>query len=216
MEVSHSVVSQFEANKLTQFFVQDGKKIEIPGPTIDGFPASSNITPEYCTAEVTAFGDRDRFTEVGGFDQLNEVWSMPVVLVMSIWDDHYSNMLWLDSSYPPEKAGQPGGDRGDCAQDSGVPSDVEASIPDAYVYPLLPSVRNPIANRLAARSSGPTSVSDPLAPPSPSKRSSKRQGLSSRIYSTTYVYISTLRIRLFPRVSSRENKTDHVVAENPT
>lgn len=54
-------------------------------------------------------------------------------------------MLWLDSSYPPEKAGTPGGDRGDCAPDSGVPSDVEASIPDAYVpfsprkstYPLL-------------------------------------------------------------------------------
>jgi len=35
-------------------------------------------------------------------------------------------MLWLDSSYPPEKAGTPGGDRGDCPQDSGVPSDVEA------------------------------------------------------------------------------------------
>lgn len=35
-------------------------------------------------------------------------------------------MLWLDSSYPPEKAGQPGGDRGDCAQSSGVPSDVES------------------------------------------------------------------------------------------
>ncbi len=35
-------------------------------------------------------------------------------------------MLWLDSSYPPEKAGTPGGDRGDCPQDSGVPADVES------------------------------------------------------------------------------------------
>ncbi|KAI1776803.1 glycoside hydrolase family 7 protein [Hypoxylon cercidicola] len=128
-----TVVTQFTNDKLTQFFVQDGKKIEIPAPALDGFPSSSSITPEYCTAEVTAFGDRDRFTEVGGFSQLNEVWSMPLVLVMSIWDDHYANMLWLDSSYPPEKAGQPGGDRGDCAQDSGVPSDVEATIPDAKV-----------------------------------------------------------------------------------
>jgi len=42
-------------------------------------------------------------------------------------------MLWLDSSYPPEKAGTPGGDRGDCAQSSGVPKDVEGSIPNAYV-----------------------------------------------------------------------------------
>ena len=46
---------------------------------------------------------------------------------------HYANMLWLDSSYPPEKAGQPGGDRGDCPQDSGVPSDVESSLASAKV-----------------------------------------------------------------------------------
>ncbi|XXG98601.1 hypothetical protein Hte_004926 [Hypoxylon texense] len=128
-----TVVTQFSENKVTQFFVQNGKKIEIPAPKLDGFPSSSSITPEYCTAEYTTFGDRDRFSEVGGWTQLNQVWSMPVVLVMSIWDDHYANMLWLDSSYPPEKAGQPGGDRGDCAQDSGVPADVEASIPDAKV-----------------------------------------------------------------------------------
>lgn len=40
-------------------------------------------------------------------------------------------MLWLDSTYPPEKAGSPGAARGDCAQDSGVPADVESKIPDA-------------------------------------------------------------------------------------
>lgn len=45
-------------------------------------------------------------------------------------------MLWLDSSYPPEKAGQPGGDRGDCPQDSGVPADVEAE--HGSVRPILP------------------------------------------------------------------------------
>ncbi|KAI1480095.1 glycoside hydrolase family 7 protein [Daldinia sp. EC12] len=128
-----TVVTQFAENKLTQFFVQDGKKIEIPGPKIDGLPTTSDITPEYCKNEFAVLGDRDRFSEVGGFDQLNAALDIPMVLVMSIWDDHYANMLWLDSSYPPEKAGQPGGDRGDCAPDSGVPADVEASIPDAKV-----------------------------------------------------------------------------------
>ncbi|KAL7628427.1 Exoglucanase 1 [Parahypoxylon ruwenzoriense] len=128
-----TVVTQFEENKLTQFFVQDGKKIEIPGPKIDGLPESSSITPEYCSNVFDVLDDRDRFSEVGGFDQLNQALGLPMVLVMSIWDDHYANMLWLDSSYPPEKAGQPGGDRGDCPQDSGVPADVEASIPDAKV-----------------------------------------------------------------------------------
>lgn len=34
-----------------------------------------------------AFGDRDRFEEVGGFAQLNKALTVPMVLVMSIWDD---------------------------------------------------------------------------------------------------------------------------------
>ena len=25
------------------------------------------------------------------------------VLVMSLWDDHAANMLWLDSDYPPDR-----------------------------------------------------------------------------------------------------------------
>ena len=85
---SRSVVTQFQQNKLTQFFVQNGKKIEIPAPKFDGIPQdSSAITPEFCTAQFKAFGDRDRFSEVGGFAQLNQALSVPMVLVMSIWDD---------------------------------------------------------------------------------------------------------------------------------
>ncbi|KAK4148445.1 glycoside hydrolase [Chaetomidium leptoderma] len=129
-----TVVTQFKANKLTQFFVQDGKKHEMPAPKVEGVSqATGDITPELCKAMPVAFGDHDRFGEVGGFAQLNTALSVPMVLVMSIWDDHYANMLWLDSSYPPEKAGTPGGDRGPCAQDSGVPSDVEAKHPNAKV-----------------------------------------------------------------------------------
>ena len=33
-------------------------------------------------------------------------------------------MLWLDSTYPPEKDGEPGANRGPCPTDSGVPSQV--------------------------------------------------------------------------------------------
>ncbi|KAL1836222.1 hypothetical protein VTJ49DRAFT_5417 [Mycothermus thermophilus] len=128
-----TVVSRFERNKLTQFFVQDGRKIEPPAPTWDGIPKSADITPEFCSAQFKAFDDRDRFAETGGFDALNDALSIPMVLVMSIWDDHYSNMLWLDSSYPPEKAGTPGGDRGPCSPDSGVPAEVEAQFPNAQV-----------------------------------------------------------------------------------
>lgn len=152
-----SVVTRFEEDKLSQFFIQNGQKIEIPAPTWEGLPDSSNITPELCSAQFQVFGDRDRFAEVGGFPQLNAALRIPMVLVMSIWDDvrrrlrglplafcivplftngdapsqHYANMLWLDSIYPPEKEGQPGGARGSCPQDSGVPAEVEAEYPNA-------------------------------------------------------------------------------------
>ena len=83
-----SVVTQFKENKLTQFFVQNGKKIDIPAPKFDGIPSdSSSITPEFCTSQFKTFGDRDRFSEVGGFAQLNKALAVPMVLVMSIWDD---------------------------------------------------------------------------------------------------------------------------------
>lgn len=72
---------------MSQYFVQNGKKIEIPGPTYDGLPNSSAITPEFCDAVFDVFDDRNRFNEVGGWPALNEALSMPMVLVMSIWDD---------------------------------------------------------------------------------------------------------------------------------
>jgi cellulose 1,4-beta-cellobiosidase len=129
-----TVVTQFSDNKVSQFFVQGGKKIEVPGPThagLEGMPAA--ITPEFCDKVFDVFDDHNRFNDVGGFTKLNEALRVPMVLVMSIWDDHYANMLWLDSSYPPEKAGTPGGDRGPCPQDSGVPSDVEAKLGNSKV-----------------------------------------------------------------------------------
>lgn len=55
-----------------------------------------------------------------------------MTLVMSVWDDHYSNMLWLDSTYPTT-ATTPGSDRGTCDITSGVPADVESKSPGASV-----------------------------------------------------------------------------------
>lgn len=54
------------------------------------------------------------------------------LIVMSIWDDHYANMLWLDSTYPTTNTA-PGGPRGTCATSSGVPADVEGQSPGASV-----------------------------------------------------------------------------------
>ncbi|KAK6068164.1 cellulose -beta-cellobiosidase [Seiridium cupressi] len=99
-----TVITQIQENKLTQFFDQYGKKIEIPAPTYDGLPDSSAITPYFCTNQFKVFGDKDRFSEVDRFPQLNKALQVPMILVMSIWDDS-----------------------------SGVPPDVEANIPNAQV-----------------------------------------------------------------------------------
>jgi cellulose 1,4-beta-cellobiosidase len=128
-----TVVSQFRPGRASMFFIQDGQKIEIPAPKWEGMPNSPDLTAEFCSAAPRIFGDRDRFEEVGGYAQLDAALQIPMVLVMSIWDDHYANMLWLDSIYPPEKEGEPGAARGPCAQDSGVPAEVEAEFPNAKV-----------------------------------------------------------------------------------
>lgn len=57
-----------------------------------------------------------------------------MTLVMSIWDDHDANMLWLDSNYPLDKpASDPGIARGPCPTTSGVPKDVESNAPKSKI-----------------------------------------------------------------------------------
>jgi len=126
-----TVVTQYQTNKISQFFVQGGKKIDMPSTTIDGVSGNS-LTPDYCKAQFKAFGDRDRFNEVGGWDKTNDYMSKGMVLVMSLWDDHYANMLWLDSTYPTDKTG-PGNERGTCDTSSGGPKDVESKHGSATV-----------------------------------------------------------------------------------
>jgi len=55
-----------------------------------------------------------------------------VVLVMSLWDDKASNMLWLDSTFPVGST-EAGAVRGSCSVDSGRPDQVESQYPNSYV-----------------------------------------------------------------------------------
>jgi len=63
---------------------------------------------------------------------MNAAFSAGMVLVLSLWDDYYANMLWLDSTYPIGGT-SPGDARGTCATSSGVPASVEAASPGAFV-----------------------------------------------------------------------------------
>jgi len=78
--------------------------------------------------------DGTNFLEKGGFEVTDLAFEKGMVLALSLWDYHYANMLWLDSSYPPEgDVSDPGVFRGTCDRSSGDPKDVESQHGDASV-----------------------------------------------------------------------------------
>jgi cellulose 1,4-beta-cellobiosidase len=130
-----TVVTQFIGSPVTEIkrkYVQGGKVIENSVTNISGISAGNSLTDAFCKEVKTAFGDQDAFTNKGGMAQFSKSLTTGVVLVLSLWDDHSVNMLWLDSSYPTDKTG-PGIERGPCPTSSGVPADVESKYASASV-----------------------------------------------------------------------------------
>ncbi|RKU45105.1 CENP-B protein 1 [Coniochaeta pulveracea] len=133
-----TVVTQFHGSgsrldSISQYFIQNGKKIEVPGSKyVDG---GQSITPGFCDAAKDAFGDNKKFQEMGGLKQMGDATGKPMVLVMSVWDDGYANMLWLDGEkYPLDRdPSEPGVARGECATDGSAPEQVRQSQKDASV-----------------------------------------------------------------------------------
>jgi cellulose 1,4-beta-cellobiosidase len=120
-------------SEIRRFYVQNGKTVPNSQSTISGVTGNS-LTSAVCQASKKAFGDTDSFTSKGSFGAMSQAFSKGVVLVMSIWDDHAAQMLWLDSNYPLDKsASTPGVARGTCATTSGQPTDVESASPNAQV-----------------------------------------------------------------------------------
>ena len=77
-----------------------------------------------CDGIKRIFNDTNDYKKKGGLQAMGKALDAGMVLVLSLWDDHAANMLWLDSTYPTNKT-TPGGPRGTCAITSGVPKDVE-------------------------------------------------------------------------------------------
>nr|AAL16941.1 cellobiohydrolase precursor [Thermoascus aurantiacus] len=118
--------------EIKRFYVQNGKVIPQSESTISGVTGNS-ITTEYCTAQKAAFDNTGFFTH-GGLQKISQALAQGMVLVMSLWDDHAANMLWLDSTYPTDAdPDTPGVARGTCPTTSGVPADVESQNPNSYV-----------------------------------------------------------------------------------
>jgi cellulose 1,4-beta-cellobiosidase len=120
--------------EIRRLYVQNGRVIQNSKVNVPGMTAFDSVTTDFCKAAKTAFGDRDSFGEKGGIAGMSKAMANGMVLVLSVWDDHTANMLWLDSNYPTSgDASKPGIARGTCATSSGVPSDVENSVPNSSV-----------------------------------------------------------------------------------
>jgi cellulose 1,4-beta-cellobiosidase len=132
-----TVVTQFlgsgsDLTEIKRFYVQGGKVIENPQPKTEGLTGNS-LTQAWCDTENAVHKeDVYPFKEHGGMKSMGAAMARGMVLVMSLWDDHYANMLWLDSTYPTDST-SPGAARGDCPTSSGVPADVESQSPNAQV-----------------------------------------------------------------------------------
>ncbi|KAJ5885234.1 CAZyme family GH7 [Penicillium taxi] len=120
-------------SEIRRLYVQNGKVISNSASDVSGVSGNS-ITSSFCTAQKSAFGDTDYFSQHGGLSAVSAGLEQGLVLVMSLWDDHYANMLWLDSDYPTnEPSTDPGVARGTCSTSSGDPDDVEANSASAKV-----------------------------------------------------------------------------------
>ncbi len=130
-----TVVTQFLTNnnqtsgqlsEIRRLYVQNGRVIANSKTNIPGMAQFDSITDQFCQAQKTAFDDTNTFESLGGLAQMGNAFQKGMALVMSIWDDHDANMLWLDGSYPTDvPATNPGVARGPCAANSGIPTTLE-------------------------------------------------------------------------------------------
>ncbi|KAG6888695.1 Exoglucanase [Termitomyces sp. T32_za158] len=138
-----TVVTQFIASnnstsgdlvEIRRLYVQDGVVIQNSKVNVPGMTAGDSITEDFCDEQKSVFGDPTQFQAKGGLARMGTAIKNGMVLVLSIWDDHTANMLWLDSDYPADvDPSTPGVARGSCPITSGVPSEVESQHPDASV-----------------------------------------------------------------------------------
>ncbi|TEB34733.1 cellobiohydrolase I-II [Coprinellus micaceus] len=139
-----TVVTQFITNnnstsgtltEIRRVYVQDGKVVQNSKTNFPGLLSPyDSITDKFCDDQKKVFQDATSFQKNGGLVQMGKGLSKGHVLVLSIWDDHTANMLWLDSNYPTNgDASKPGIARGTCSTSSGNPKDVEANSPNAQV-----------------------------------------------------------------------------------
>lgn len=119
---------------------------QIPGTTTTttGEEESSNaLTDTFCATTRSAFNEPNTFATIGGgMNSMSRALALGMVPTFSVWVDYATQMLWLDSVFPPEASGDgsgseamPGVVRGSCP--ANPPADqvgaLKSMYPDARV-----------------------------------------------------------------------------------
>ncbi|KDR74807.1 hypothetical protein GALMADRAFT_141140 [Galerina marginata CBS 339.88] len=122
-------------SEIRRLYVQNGVVIQNSKVNVPGMSSSyDSITTAFCNDQKATFGDTTDFQDKGGLPGMSKGMAAGMVLVLSVWDDHAVNMLWLDSDYPTTSpATAPGVARGTCGTDSGVPTTIETTEANASV-----------------------------------------------------------------------------------
>ncbi|KAF5359328.1 hypothetical protein D9756_003259 [Leucocoprinus leucothites] len=121
-------------SEIRRLYVQDGRVIQNSKTAVSGMTAYDSVSTAFCNAQKTAFGDTNSFQQKGGMAGMSAAMNRGMVLVLSVWDDHAVNMLWLDSNYPTDAdPNKPGIARGTCSTSSGKPPDVETNAANSQV-----------------------------------------------------------------------------------
>ena len=121
-------------SEIRRFYVQNGQVITNSNTNIKGLPVYNSLTDKNCAAQKQLFNETNDYAKKGGLKGMDAAFSKGMVLVMSLWDDHDVNMLWLDSDFPLTKdRNSPGVQRGPCSTSSGKPTDVESKNPNSSV-----------------------------------------------------------------------------------
>ncbi|KAE8354892.1 putative 1,4-beta-D-glucan cellobiohydrolase A [Aspergillus coremiiformis] len=117
---------------IRRFYVQNGRVIANAESNVAGVSGNS-ITTEFCNAQKSVFANDNVFEQKGGLQAMGEGLT-DMVLTLSLWDDYYASMMWLDSVYPEgADRNSPGAVRGTCEPGVGEPQRVEAQFGSATV-----------------------------------------------------------------------------------
>lgn len=121
--ITHDGTDHGELTEIRRVYVQNGKVIPNTESSWGGVAGYDSISDEFCKKSKVVFGDTDDYTRLGGMKVMGESFERGMVLVMSIWSDAASRMLWLDSIVPESaSASTPGAARGPCPTSGGSPT----------------------------------------------------------------------------------------------